>query len=417
MKQSRTVIILFSALGVLLLMYFIFNDGGKKFQWYENYRARSEQPYGTLFIKEMLEDYRPTREFILNEKSSIGELLKEGKYPRGTNYVFIGQSIHLDDDGVNALVEFMESGGDAFIACLAPPEDLINAVYFKECDADIFFHYKEVDYVDLNFFHDTLRTKKPARFAFRYGADDRPYSWSYVNDVVFCDSTRSIIPLGHQDDAGRVNFIKIPAGKGNLYLHSNPLAFTNYFLTKPEKLAYAAGVFSHLGEGDLIWDEYSKIAFIGNQNAYNSPLYYFLQQPSLKYAWWLLLITAVIYIIFAARRRQRVIPVLESKTNTSLEFVKLISRLHFQNGNHVDMARKKMKYFLYFVRSKYGIHAETFHEQQIRRLSEKSKVAMEDVANIFRQYYLIEEKFRHNIEANRLLDLYFAIDNFYKQCK
>jgi hypothetical protein len=417
MKQNRTVFILFSVLGVIILLYFIFNDDGKKFQWYENYRAGSDQPYGTLFIKRMLEDYQPTQEFIFNERTPVKELLRDGKYPANSNYVFIGQSIHLDSDGVGALVAFMEAGGDAFIACLTPPEDLVTAVYRRECDADIFFRFQEADFVRLNFFHDTLRTKMASPFAFRYGAEDRPYSWSYINEKVFCDSTEAIIPLGHLGDVERVNFIKLPVGKGNLYLHSSPLAFTNYFLTKPKKLAYASGVFSHLGEGDVIWDEYSKIPFMGNQNAYNSPLYYILQQPSLKYAWWLLLLTVAIYIVFAARRRQRIIPVLEPKTNTSLEFIKLISRLHFQNGNHVDMARKKMKYFLYFVRSKYGIHAEAFQEPQILRLSDKSKVALEDVSNIFRQYYLIEEKFRNNIEANRLLDLYFAIDNFYKQCK
>ena len=111
------------------------------------------------------------------------------------------------------------------------------------------------------------------------------------------------------------------------------------------------------------------------------------------------------------------IPVLERKRNTSLEFVNLISRLHYRNGNHLDMAHKKMKYFLYFVRSKYGIHAEKFGNEQIRKLAEKSKVRVADVEVIFSRYYLIEERFKNNIEANRLVDLCDAIDNFYKHSK
>ena len=95
----------------------------------------------------------------------------------------------------------------------------------------------------------------------------------------------------------------------------------------------------------------------------------------------------------------------------------MISRLHYKNGNHLDMAHKKMKYFLYFVRSKYGIHAEKFKEEHIRRLAAKSKVGFRDVEVIFSRYYLIEEKFKTNIEANRLVDLYDSIDNFYKQSK
>jgi hypothetical protein len=122
-------------------------------------------------------------------------------------------------------------------------------------------------------------------------------------------------------------------------------------------------------------------------------------------------------VVFGAKRMQRVIPVIEAKSNTSLEFVNMISRLHYKNGNHLDMAHKKMKYFLYFVRSKYGIHTERFNEAHIRRLAEKSKVNLSEVEVIFSRYYLIEEKFKNNIEANRLVDLYDSIDNFYRQSK
>jgi hypothetical protein len=95
----------------------------------------------------------------------------------------------------------------------------------------------------------------------------------------------------------------------------------------------------------------------------------------------------------------------------------MISRLHYKNGNHLDMAHKKMKYFLYYVRSRYGIHAERFRDEHISRLAEKSKVNPADVQAIFSRYHLIEEKFKSNIEANRLVDLYDSIDNFYKQSR
>jgi hypothetical protein len=81
------------------------------------------------------------------------------------------------------------------------------------------------------------------------------------------------------------------------------------------------------------------------------------------------------------------------------------------------MARKKMKYFLYFIRSKYGIHAQSFKDEHMIKLAEKSKVSLGDVQGIFSQYSLIERNSYTNIEASRLLDLYFAIDNFYKHCK
>jgi hypothetical protein len=414
-KNRATFIILFAVLGGALLLYFIYSDDDKRFQWYESYRTESDQPYGTLFIRKMLEGYRSDGKLVLNEKTPVKHLLDSTKGD-SYDYVFIGQSLFLDEEDVVALGNFMDSGGDVFIASLGPPELLLNSVYFKECDAEIRYEESEADTVSFNFLHETLSSDTGFQYTYRYGSDNLPYSWSVIGEQVFCDSTQTIVALGNQKDRG-VNFVKIAVGKGNLYLHSNPLAFTNYFLVKPDKVDYASGVFSHLSGKNIIWDEYSKIPFNGNKNAYNSPLYYILQQPSLKYAWWLLLVTVFLYILFAAKRQQRVIPVLEPKTNTSLEFVNLIAKLHYRNENHVDMARKKMKYFLYFVRSKYGIHAEKFDDQQVRKLAEKSKIPEGDVRAIFDQYAVIEEKFQHTIEANRLLTLYYSIDNFYTRCK
>ncbi len=417
MKKDRVPIIaLFSFLAVLILWYFIYNKDEKHFSWFENYRASSEEPYGTKFIQKMLESYRPGNRFDVNDKAPLRKFLKDVKEPRNTDYILIGHEIFLDEESRKALVDFIEAGGNAFIATLAAPTELINAVYFRECGVDLSYQQNFTKSVTLNFFQESLKSEQGFSFAFRFIDLEKPYSWAYVNPALFCDSTKSIVPLG---SLGKdfVDFIKIPAGKGNLFLHTNPLVFTNYFLTKREKVDYASRVFSHLDGKNLIWDEYSKIMFGGDSAGYNNPLYYILQHPSLKYAWWLLLGTVVLYVFFAAKRRQRVIPVREAKTNTSLEFVNLISRLHYKNGNHVDMARKKMKYFLYFVRSKYGIHAETFKDEHLQKLAEKSRVNLADVRGIFAQYYLIEEKFRDNIEANRLVGLYDSIENFYKHCK
>jgi hypothetical protein len=416
MKQRRTgIIVLFVVLTVLIVLYFAYGSGEKRYQWYENYRSSSDQPYGTLFIQKMLESYRPNVEFTLNQRTSLEKLLSDVDDPSRTDYVFIGHSIFLDSDSKSALKEFLDSGGDAFVSSIVPPQDILDFVYYGECGDSLALNNDRVVRVTLNFFHEQLKSPGGFEYAFRLGSEDQAYTWNYFDESIFCGAT-SIVPLGFLGDQ-HVNFLRIPAGKGNLYLHSNPLAFTNYFLAQPEKVSYATGVFSHLDGQDIIWDEYSKLPFVGNSDFYNSPLYYIMQQPSLKYAWWLLLITIVLYIIFAGKRKQRVIPVTEPKTNTSLEFVNLISRLHYKNGNHLDMAHKKMRYFLYFVRSRYGIHAEKFKEEQIRRLADKSRVRFSEVDEIFSQYYLIEDRFRNNIEANRLVDLNDAINNFYEQCK
>lgn len=417
MKKNRTTIILVSVLGLLLLGYFIFfSSDEKRYQWFETYRSNSDQPYGTSFMKQMLESYRPGKNFSINERKPLRYVLDSVDFQQNVDYVFIGQRLHLSQQDADALLHFIESGNDAFVACRVLPESLIYPIYNNECAAVLEFEDHQAPTVTMNFYHDTLQTKVGYQYAYRFSTKDLPYHWNSINAEVFCDSTKILTPLGYHE-GNQVNFFRLSYGKGNLYIHTVPLAFTNYFLLNPGKVEYAASVFSHLKGEDIIWDEYSKVYSPNDNHGYDSPLYYILQQPSLKYAWWMMLAAIVLYVFFAAKRTQRVIPVLEAKANTSLEFVNMISLLHYQNSNHTDIAKKKMKYFLYFIRAKYGIHAQTFGEEHIRRLAEKSKVNAPDIKIIFDQYDMIERHAVHNTAVDKLVSLYYAIENFYKHCK
>jgi hypothetical protein len=418
MKGKAVVIGLIVGLAVVLLVYFFNNNNNKstKYQWYQGYRADSNQPYGTLFIQKMLASYH-TGKFTLSLKEPVHKVL-DGDFSDGnTDYVLIGQSIHLDDADVAALHKFIENGNDVFIATLDAPTSLVNSVYTNYCEASFSYDYNLDTAVYANFYHESLRKTKDYEFRYRVGSEEYPYLWRSLDRSALCDSTVAFSALGYQQ-GDRVNFVKIPYGSGNLYLHTSPLMFTNYFMTREDKVEYASSVFSHLSGENIIWDEVSKVPFSELDNPYDSPLYYIMQQPALKYAWWMLIAAGILYIIFASKRTQRVIPVLEAKTNTSLEFLNVISSLHYQNPDHLDMARKKMKYFLYFIRARYGINTQHLTDEQAKRLSEKAKVDINDVVLIQQRYKTLENYAGvSDGDAERLVDLYQAIDKFYKNCK
>jgi hypothetical protein len=416
-KKNRSIIILFSVLGVVLLVYFIFDGQGEKtYQWRENYKTTSDQPYGTMFIKQLLESYRPGEKFVFNDKKPLHQLLDSAASLGSADYIFIGQSLYLDNADIKALLNFIHSGNDAFVASIDLPYFLMDSIYANECDRPIFYQQREEKSVTMNFYHNRLKKEKGYPYAFRSGTLERPYYWNVINPAIFCDSTKSVIALGYQQP-DHVNFAKLPYGDGNLYVHTNPLVFTNYFIAKQKQAEYAAAALSHLRGKSIIWDEFSK-SQISSENAPNiSPLSYILQHPSLKYAWWMMLASAILYTLFTAKRKQRTIPVLEEKVNTSLEFVKMISALHFQNANHLDIARKKMKYFLYFIRAKYGMYTQNFTEEHFKRLAEKSKIDLQEIKSIFNEFQIIERNPYNTPSAERLLNLYNAIDHFYKNCK
>ncbi|HEY0655515.1 MAG TPA: hypothetical protein VGD65_20410 [Chryseosolibacter sp.] len=418
MKNDRNTVVkvLLGSLAILLLVYFTLGrNNEKRFQWSESYRSNSEQPYGTLFIQKLLSEYRPGQKLIINDKQPLHVFLDSAKFKKKTDYVFIGQGIYLDEEDVDALLNFISNGNDAFVASYNLPFDLVDPMFVSDCGKQIFLAMEDTLSANMNFYNRALAKPKGYKFVYRFGKKDQPYFWNSLNPEIFCDSTKSITPLGFIAP-DKVNFFRLQYGKGNLYVHTNPLAFTNYFLTKQDKAEYASSVFSHLKADEIIWDEFSKSKFTPSNNAPEvSPIAYILEQESLRYAWWLILGAALLYTIFTAKRKQRIIPVLEEKANTSLEFVNLISALHFQNGNHHDIGRKKMKYFFYFIKSKYNMHLQALTEAALNRLAEKSKVGLDDLKTIAVEFNHIENQSYYN--EHRLVDLHNALEKFYKTCK
>jgi len=402
---------------MLLLAYFIYNyKPGNTYQWHPSISVTSDQPYGTLFIKKLLQSaYKGT--FTVNEKQPINKFLADHDYDSGkVDYILIGQGIYLDAADVTALKDFMLAGNDIFISTIETPKALVDSVYISHCEGEFLYDYNFDTAVYANFYHKNLNKPVDYEFRYRIGTEDLPHVWRSLDPQAWCDSANNLSALGYQQE-DLINFMRISYGPGHLYIHTSPLMFTNLYMTKSDKMEYASAVFSHLNGTNAIWDEVSKIPFSDQENPYDSPLYYIMQQPALKYAWWMLLVGGLLYIIFASKRTQRIIPVLETKTNTSLEFLNVISSLHYQNPNHLDMARKKMKYFLYFIRAKYGINTQVLTEEQSKRLAEKSKVDLADIQAINDRYKVVDSYSISNDEPERLIGLYQAIEKFYKNCK
>jgi hypothetical protein len=125
-----------------------------------------------------------------------------------------------------------------------------------------------------------------------------------------------------------------------LYLHTVPVAFTNYFLLKDNNAEYISKVFSYLpakpsalfGMNIISWVEAGRV----------HPLRVILTKPALKWAWYTALIGMIIFVIFHAKRRQRIIPVITPPANDSKEFVETVSRVYLNQKHHKNMRRKRL---------------------------------------------------------------------------
>jgi len=417
MKGNRNIGIIIAVAGVILGIVYLFFGGSdkKKHSWVEDYKVKSTEPFGTAYIYKLLELQHPKT--IIIDKPLRDVLGDTAKYDTANNYVFIGANMYMNPADSRAILDFVQRGNNAFIASNYVPISVISEIYDDGCDGwDGYTNYNDSVGV-LNFYHPALETDSGYRYKCVADGKTVNYEWSCINGSYFCQSSETFTQMGYIGK-NYTNFASVPYGKGRFYLYTTPIVFTNYFMRDSNALEYADKVFSHLNNGPVIWDEYSKLLKFSNNSKDNdngTPLSYILSQPGLRYAWYLIILGAILYIVFMARRRQRVTDVVELNTNTSLSYINTISSLYFTNANHVGIAHHKMKYFNAFVRNKYNITLHADNEEQIISLSKKSQVPVTDIHKILNLYNRIAMSY--DIGEESLIDLHNAIENFYTNCK
>jgi len=422
MKNNRTFIVIAIALPLLFLLIYLISSGSKKkINWEENYKGSNKDPFGSFVMFELLKDLNKGKE-VETITSPLYKNLSFAPSDSG-NYVFIGNDLYLSDKDLDSLLKFVNIGNTAFIASKNFPSKLMDTLLHNKCSAWE-GHYSHLDSTaTMNFNHQDLYDSAAYKFTTPNQGPFKPkvYNWQGINGNYFCDSMESVIHLGYikeKDTGTYVNFIKVPYGSGSFLFHTNPVVFSNYYLKDKRDLEYTEKVISHFNHGKFYWDEHSKLPSYQDQGETISggPLKLILANESLKFAWYLLIFLVLLYIIFFAKRKQRIIPIIEQNVNTSLEFIKTVGLLYFQQQNHRKLMHLKLKLFLNFIRQRYHLPTNTINDELVKKISLKSNIAIEDINAIVKEREVIK-RYDIPITANDLIRLHNSLDFFYKHCK
>lgn len=431
MTDKRPFIILGIAAAALLTIFILFGRGDNRHNWSENYEETNKSPYGTYVVFNLLKDYFSNQKFTATPKKIAEVFSSENieKAGQSANFVFIGEGLFLDTADVDQLLDFVDAGNTAFISSKSIPDDLMYFVYGQECNGNYWYDYDGFrdTFVSLNLNHPELKTASDFGYEYLYKNEPYNYRWQYIDSVYFCYEDYSMVELGTINDEN-INFAKMNYGKGSFYLHTTPLAFTNINLLDDEGLSYANKIFSHLSDGPIFWDKYSRvqenISRRKNQNnPYNStaklntegPLSYILKQPALAWAWYLALATGLLYLIFRAKRTQRIIPVMDTNANTSLEFIATIGRLYFLQNDPKKLCLQKMKLFLSYVRERYNIPIKSLDETFISNLSLRSEVPESVISKVVLMHQNIKKS--GFVSEKTMIEFHLEMDKFYKNRK
>jgi len=142
-------------------------------------------------------------------------------------------------------------------------------------------------------------------------------------------------------------------------------------------------------------------------------LQYIMSQPGLKAAYYLTLATLLLFLISRAKRRQKVVPVILSDDNTSLEYVHTVSQLYRSHNSHYKLVKHIETIFNEWVNKKYYLKRD--HHNFVDVLAQKSKIEKEKIETILNQ--MKSAKGNARFDESRLINLHKDLHHFYKNCK
>jgi hypothetical protein len=280
---------------------------------------------------------------------------------RPATYLFINNEFEVSRLEQAALLAFAAAGNDVFIAAERLEKPWLDTLGVKLLDTDSAAvpGLRAPDSVRVQFTAPALA-----------GAALRLPAGAATGRLALRDGRTGTTLAA--DAQGHAVLLRLPRGRGHVYLCTVPLAFGNYFVLPPRQRQFALAALSYLPTGRPVWwDEYQKQGRAGEQ----SVLRVVFGQPSLRTAYYLLWATALLFIFVEARRRQRIIPVLRPLPNTTLLFTRTVASLYQQGRNHQRIAEKKTALFLDYLRTRFQEPAPDLADEAFReRLSQKSGV-------------------------------------------
>jgi hypothetical protein len=311
------------------------------------------------------------------------------------------------EDEMKDLIDFVKNGNDIFICAIYISAAAERVMKCTSSSYDL--NYIGIDQLDRPM---EISLSEPP-----FSADEKyKYPGRTFNSYFTSLDTAATDVLGY-DELFRPDFIHLRAGKGNIYVHLEPLAFSNYFLLHRNNISYYEKAFSLLPQesAKVVWDEYYLYKKDAAEDQQPQPgwITVLLRYPAFRAALLTAMLALVLYVLMEMRRKQRVIRMIRKPGNDSLDFVKTIGRLYYDQGDHRNLGRKMAAYFLEHVRNKYKLATHVLDEEFKTALHFKSGVDRVEIEQIVSYIKYVDRAVV--VSSDQLMDFYKKLESFYKK--
>lgn len=371
----------------------------------ETFSKTDKKPFGAYIAFRQLETmfYRNT---VRTARRSFDKTWKDVT-DTASLYVCIAPSVLVNSEEVDAMMDYVNSGNDLFISASRIDEALL-----KRAGCELNYHPGLPDerFQLMQSTYLLAPPTGPPQYAYYYYAFQNYFSGIDNRDT-------KVIGV---NDNGKPDYIVHFHGRGRLFLHCDPRAFSNYFLMQQDNYKYLQTAMGYtIGYPDhLYWDDYyNKLTYRKkSQDANNesfSSLGEIMKHPPLAAAFWLAVTLLLLYILFGIKRRQRMIEVIRPNENTTVTFTETIGRLYLQKKDNKNVAAKMITYFNEYIRNTYFLNTSLINTDFIMTLSRKSGVPFNKVESLYRAIHHAHNN--PDLDDYQLLSLNEQIQNFYKK--
>jgi hypothetical protein len=368
----------------------------------ETFSAKDKNPFGAYVFHNQLQQLYPrnTVKTIRQHFSKTWDEISDS----GSLYINISRNFILTKDDRNAILNYVYAGNSIFISSEYIDTGLLNFLHCTENWAGHGSFIYDLDYT----------TERSDSAIFSY-SNNNSYNYYYLpfNNYFTYDSGYATV-VGRNENF-QPDYIIMYYGRGRLYLHCEPRAFSNYFLLQKENYHYLQNAFSLTSDNPthVFWDDFYNHHNVRlSDGSEKSSLGFLLQFPPMQWAFWLSLLLLLLFILVGGKRRQRIIKVIPPNTNTTTAFAETIGRLYYQKKENRNIADKMITYFFEHIRNKYFLNTSQLNDDFITSLSRKSSVAKDNVEVLFATIASVQQN--EKISSQQLLLLNKQIENFYK---
>lgn len=316
-------------------------------------------------------------------------------------YFFLNDVLSFDDAELKKLLSWVNDGNTLFLSANSFSQNLLDTLKVQTAIKLPGTDLSSQPFINL------VNPKLKQSVPFKYEHEVPLVYFSKIDTLNNTILGISALKSFKGTERTNVNFLKTEFGKGSIFMHSMPQAFSNYFLLSNSNFNYAEAVLSYIDTSKIVyWDRYYKTG----KAFYTSPLYILLQNRALKWAYYFALIGSVLFIIFEGKRKQRAIPVVEPLKNQTYEYSGTIADLYLEQKQYKALALKKIHHFYDYIRTRYRIDTSLQNEAFYKEIAAKSDHSIPETDALFKKINELSNK--PEITKNELQQLNDVIQSF-----